>query len=115
MLPRSRCMAALSKLVGKRIKQIRESKNIKQNKLAELINVEPTNMSKIEKGVHLPKEETINKLTNALGCSVKDLFDFEHIKSREELLACINEILDNSKTEELEFFFRIMRSYKELK
>lgn len=86
-------MTELSILVGKRIREIREAKNIKQYKLAEMINFEPTNLSKIEKGVHLPKEETINKLTDALGCSVKDLFDFEHLKDtsvlKQELLRSI--------------------------
>jgi len=86
-------MSKLSVLVGKRIREIRELKNIKQNKLAELIDFEPTNLSKIEKGVHLPKEETINKLTDALGCSVKDLFDFEHLKNplilKQEMISAI--------------------------
>lgn len=108
-------MATLSILVGKRIKEIRESKNIKQNKLAEMINVEPTNLSKLEKGVHLPKEDTINKLTEALDCSVQDLFDFEHMKSREDLISCINQILKSAKTSEIQFFYKILISYKEIK
>lgn len=108
-------MPPLGVLVGKRIKEIRESRKIKQNRLAEMINIEPTNLSKIEKGFHLPKEDTINKLTNALNCKVRDLFDFEHIKSREELFESIKEILQNSKTEEMQFFYKILVSYKELK
>ncbi len=108
-------MDKLSVLVGSRIKEIRESKKIKQNQLAELIGIEPTNLSKLEKGVHLPKEETINKLTRSLDCDVKDLFDFKHMKSREELLKSIESILDNSSTEEMQFFYKILVSYKELK
>lgn len=108
-------MATLSVLVGKRIKEIRESKNIKQNQLADIIGVDATNLSKLEKGVHLPKEETINKITKALDCNVKDLFDFEHIKSRDELLKSIQKILTNASTDEIQFFYKILVSYKELK
>ena len=108
-------MDKLSVLVGKRIREIRESKNIKQNQLAEMIGIEPTNLSKLEKGVHLPKEDTINKLTKSLKCEVKDLFSFEHIKSREELYKSIQNILKNSSTDEMQFFYKILLSYKELK
>ena len=92
-------MTELSVLVGKRIRELREAKNIKQYKLAEMINFEPTNLSKIEKGVHLPKEETINKLTEALGCSVKDLFDFEHLK---DIALLKQEMLNSIKNDEVD-------------
>ena len=92
-------MTELSKLVGKRIRELRESKNIKQYKLAEMINFEPTNLSKIEKGVHLPKEETIYKLTDALSCNVKDLFDFEHLKDKAILK---QELLSSIKNDEVD-------------
>lgn len=107
-------MTSLSICVGKRIKQIRESKGIKQVELAEMINIEPTNLSKIEKGVHLPKEDNINKITKALNIEIKDLFDFKHIKPRDELLDEINGILSNLKTEEIQFFYRILTSFKEI-
>ena len=108
-------MVALSVLVGKRIIEIRKSKNIKQNKLAEMIDIDPTNLSKIERGVHLPKDETISKITNALGCKITDLFTFEHIQSKEDLLKHINEILQNASEKEIQFFYKILIAYKELK
>lgn len=108
-------MATLSVLLGNRIREIRESKNIKQNKLAEMLNIEPTNLSKLEKGVHLPKEETINKLAEALGCNLQDLFNFEHFKNRDDLIQSIDRILHNAKTEELQYFYKMLTAYKELK
>ena len=108
-------MATLSVLLGNRIREIRESKNIKQNKLAEMLNIEPTNLSKLEKGVHLAKEETINKLAEALGCNLQDLFNFEHFKNRDDLIQSIDRILHNAKTEELQYFYKMLTAYKELK
>lgn len=108
-------MATLSVLVGQRIRELREAKHLKQVELAEMIDIEATNLSKLEKGVHLPKEENIKKITKALGVDVRDLFDFGHFKTREELLSSINDILKNAGTEEIRFFYKILVSYKELK
>ncbi len=106
-------MQTLSMLLGKRIKEIRESKNIKQVELANMIDIEPTNLSKIEKGVHLPKDETINKILNALNTDINDLFEFEHIKDKEELVKSINKLLSDAKIEDLQFFYRVLLSYYE--
>ncbi len=108
-------MATLSVLLDNRLRGIIESKNIKQNKLAEMLNIEPTNLSKLGKGVHLPKEETINKLAEALGCNLQDLFNFEHFKNRDDLIQSIDRILHNAKTEELQHFYKMLTAYKELK
>ena len=56
-------MSTLSMQVGKRIKELREAKGMKQVELADLIDMEATNLSKLEKGVHLPKEDNLNKIT----------------------------------------------------
>ena len=108
-------MSTLSMQVGKRIKELREARRMKQVELAELIDMEATNLSKLEKGVHLPKEENLNKITNALNVDIKDLFDFGHLKTKEELVRDINNIFEQSSLEEMQFFYKILMSYKELK
>ena len=108
-------MSTLSMQVGKRIKELREARKMKQVELAELIDMEATNLSKLEKGVHLPKEENLNKITNALNVDIKDLFDFGHLKTKEELVRDINSIFEQSSLEEMQFFHKILTSYRELK
>jgi transcriptional regulator, XRE family len=108
-------MSTLSMQVGKRIKELREARNLKQVELAELIDMEATNLSKLEKGVHLPKEDNLNKITSALNVDIKELFDFGHLKSREELVSDINTLFEQSTLEEIQFFHKILMSYKELK
>lgn len=108
-------MSTLSMQVGKRIKELREARKMKQVELAELIDMEATNLSKLEKGVHLPKEENLNKITNALNVDIKDLFDFGHLKTKEELVRDINNIFEQSSLEEMQFFHKILMAYKELK
>lgn len=108
-------MSTLSMQVGKRIKELREAKGMKQVELADLIDMEATNLSKLEKGVHLPKEDNLNKITNALNVEIKDLFDFGHIKTKQELVNDMNTIFEQSTLEEMQFFYKILMSYKELK
>ena len=108
-------MSTLSMQVGKRIKELREAKGMKQVELADLIDMEATNLSKLEKGVHLPKEDNLNKITNSLNVEIKDLFDFGHIKTKQELVNDINTIFEQSTLEEMQFFHKILMSYKELK
>lgn len=108
-------MSTLSVQVGKRIKELREARNMKQVELADLIDMEATNLSKLEKGVHLPKEDNLNKITNALNVDIKELFDFGHLKTKEELVNDINAIFEQSTLEEMQFFHKILMSYRELK
>lgn len=108
-------MSALSIKIGKRIRELREARNIKQIELAEMLDMEATNLSKIEKGVHFPKEENLKKITSALSVDLQDLFDFGHLKTRKELLSDIDKIFEHSTLEEIRFFYKILMSYKELK
>ncbi len=108
-------MISISLLLGKRIKEIRESKNIKQVTLADMIDIEPTNLSKIEKGIHLPKDDTINKILIALNTDINNLFYFEHIQTKDELIDNINSILRNASTKDLQFFYRTITAYNETK
>lgn len=104
----------LSKQVGKRIKELRESRNIKQYQLAELINMEPTNLSKIENGVYLPREDKLRKIALILNVEIKELYDVGHIMTRQNTIKSINEIVSKLDNNELSFFYKILKSYKEL-
>lgn len=52
------------KLLGKRIKEIRKAKDMTQEKLAELINIETGSLSAIESGRHFPSLPTVEKIAN---------------------------------------------------
>ena len=106
-------MMSLKEKLGKRIQEIRKSKKLTQEKLAEMIGLDTPNLSNIERGKRFVTAETLEKIINALDVNEKDLFDFEHIKTREELLKSINKILNNSKTQDIEYFYRMINLYKE--
>ncbi len=105
---------SLSEQVGKRIKELREAQNIKQFELAEKLDIEPTNLSKIENGVYLPREDKLKKIAYVLNVEIKDLFDIDHIKSRKELINSISEIINNLNDNELMFYYKVLKSHREL-
>lgn len=52
--------------IGTRIREAREAKNLTQEQLAEIVDVSPTHMSVIERGVKGPRLRTFIKIANAL-------------------------------------------------
>ena len=95
----------LSKQVGKRIKELREAQNMKQVELAEFLEIEPTNLSKIENGVYFPREDKLRKIASKLNVEIKDLFDIDHIQKRSDILNSISNILNNCNDNELAFCY----------
>jgi len=61
--------------VGKKIKFIRKSKSINQNKLAQLSGISNTYLSDIENLRTVPSLKTLNSLAIALEVSLKDFLD----------------------------------------
>ena len=82
-------MSSLKKKLGVRIQEIRKSKNMTQEKLAEVIGLNVPNLSNIERGKKFVSAETLEKIIKALNINESELFDFDHIKSRDELLNLI--------------------------
>lgn len=61
------------KAVGHRIKAAREAKNLTQEELAALVNLSPTHVSVIERGLKVTKLDTFIAITNALDVSADTL------------------------------------------
>lgn len=105
-------MSDFKKLLGKRIKQIRKSKNLTQEKLAELINIEIPSLSYIETGKFAPSIETLQKLSEVLEVAPWEFYYFEQIK-QEEMLKDINNALKNNKQlTEIVYYFCKSVNYK---
>lgn len=57
-----------------RIREILESKDIKVSSLAETVGITRANMSNIVNGKSTPSLETLEKIANALGVDITELF-----------------------------------------
>lgn len=81
----------IKKLIGQRIKEIRTSKKITQQQLAEMIDIDQRSLSAIKCGNNFPTKNLL-KIANSLGVEFKEFFDYEHISLSED-----EEIKENSK------------------
>ncbi len=102
-------MSDLSEKLGLRIKELRIKKGLKQCDLADKLNMERSNFTRIESGKQRPNDENLVKIAQALNVEVKDLFDFEHEKPEKELMSEIIEILQ-SHPERTKDFYNIIKA-----
>jgi transcriptional regulator with XRE-family HTH domain len=63
-----------SKTIGRRIKNLRESKHYSQEKLGELVGVSTSTICMYEIGERIPRDELKIKISSALGKSVNYIF-----------------------------------------
>ena len=73
--------------IGARIKAARERVHLTQEQLAEIIDISPTHMSVIERGVKTPKLDTFVRIANALGVSTDALLRDVVVPANESILA----------------------------
>ena len=62
--------------LGLKVRELRKSNNLTQEKLEQKSGVDRTYISDIERGVRNPSLKSIEKLANALGVKLFDLTDF---------------------------------------
>lgn len=104
----------LKKLLGEQIKRLRKARNFTQEQLAEMIEIAPRNLSRIEVGECFVTAETLEKIIAALNVTAEELFAYEHIRDEKELLADIYTYLDTIKTNksQLEKVYRAIKFVK---
>ena len=103
-------METLKKCFGSRIKEIRESRNISQEALAELVNMESRHISRIETGKSFTTLENIAKIASALKTDISELFLFEHKKDKEFLVKEINDYLDSATSGQIELIYKLIKN-----
>ena len=101
------------KAIGKRIKIARIKANLKQENLAELIDVSPTHLSNIETGTTRVRLQTIVRIANALSVSTDDLLCDSVIKTNVQFEYDIACILDDCDDYEIRVIADIARSVKD--
>lgn len=105
-------MSSLKSKFGKRIKELRKSIGYTQEEVAEKIGIEPTNLSKMENGLHFPQSEKLEKLANVFNTNIMDLFDFEHFREKEVLIKEINDYLNSTSCKNIEIVYKFIKSLK---
>lgn len=105
-------MGSLKEKFGKRIKELRKSKFMTQEQISEIVGIEPVNISKIERGMHFPQPDKIERFASALDVDVKTLFDFEHFKDKTNLIKDINTELKEFDIKKVESVYKFVLNLK---
>lgn len=88
-------------LLGLRIKELRKVKGFTQEELAEKLNIETRQLSKLETGKHYPSFETVVALLKTFDMTFEELTTIDHLDTVENIKQKLqNEIdsLDENKT-----------------
>ena len=65
-----------TRAVGAKIRELRNASQLSQRELANLSDVHPTNLGKIERGRANPSVETLARIAAALGSTVAELTEY---------------------------------------
>lgn len=106
---------ALSKKIGARIREIRISQGLKQGEIADLLEMERSNFTRIESGKQIPNDKNLEKISQVLNVSLKDLYDFDHLKSDKDLKTQIKKELETLSSKELQCIYKTIKNIKLLR
>lgn len=97
-------------LLGARIKELRKVKNMTQERLAEMVDVDPRYISFIEVGRNSPSLETMESIARALDVEIKDLFEFTHLQAGGIKTEEIEKLLEGVGEEKKRTIIKIIRA-----
>ncbi|MBQ8459912.1 helix-turn-helix transcriptional regulator [bacterium] len=99
----------VKKRLGKRIQELRIKNNLKQSELAEKIDIATKSQSCIETGKNYPTAENIEKYAKAFNVDVAEVLDIGHIKTSDELLSEMIEMLKSADENEIVTSYRVLK------
>jgi transcriptional regulator with XRE-family HTH domain len=101
------------KAIGRRIKAAREKKGMTQEQLAEWVELSPMHVSVIERGVKLPKLETLINIANVLDVSADVLLQ-DVVKNQTKLYSSeASELIRKLPREDQRRVLEALRSFVE--
>lgn len=87
----------VKRLLGRRIQMLRKNRNLTQEALAEIIGIEPQNVSMIEIGKNYPSPDTLAKIAQALDLEIYELFMFKKHKTLKEIREYVIDKVERSE------------------
>lgn len=96
------------KNLGKRIKELRKSKKLTQEQLAEIVGIEQKQVCRIENGACFTTFETLDKMASTFGVEIMDLFKYNHLNTKETLIKSLNEMFKNASEEKIQLVYKIV-------
>ena len=99
--------------LGNRIREARERLHLTQEYLSEVVDISPTHMSVIERGVKGMKLSTFIRIANALGVSADELLQDELTHETQVHSVILYELMDELPVVEQRKLVHMMKAYVE--
>jgi len=104
----------IKQLLGKRIKEIRKSKKLTQEQLAEYVGIETSSISNIENGRYFPTAENLDKIMQILQIMPIELFIAEHNEEQNVLIEkLVSAMCKDKKLTKLMYKFYLTIKYQD--
>jgi len=104
-------MSVLKKQLGQRIRELRKSRGITQEALAEMLGIGTANISYIENGKFAPSFENFEKIVNIFDVEPYELYKFPNRKNIAEIKNELITALDSNE----EILLLIYKFYQSIK
>ena len=101
------------KKFGKRLRQLRLSRNLSQDQLCDKLDMNASMLSNFETGKNAPALETMIKISKALDAEPNEMFYYSHFKTPKELETELLEIFNSLSTEKQMVYYRIIKLLQE--
>ena len=100
-------MKTTKELLAIRLKQLRKSRGLTQDKLAELIGRDTKHISKLEIAGSYPSIETLDRIAVALNVEIKEFFNFDGLKDANYIKEEFKKMLKYSDETHLQLLYKI--------
>ena len=100
------------KLLGIRIREIRKTRELSQEELAERADISTQYVSNIERGKENPTLDLLLRLAEALRVSLGQLCDFETVEQMDQrkMRSAVNAMLRKANPEGLKLALKVLRA-----
>lgn len=96
-------------LFSKKLKILRNKRKFTLEKLAEMVDISPNHLSKLEASNTRPSSDLISRLAKSLDVELKELFNFDDLKDPSFIKDEFKKLLKCSSDEHLQLLYKIHR------
>lgn len=103
-------MSTTNQLLGLRIRELRKSAGLSQERLSEIIGVDPKHLSRIELGKSFSTLDTLESLATTLKVEIRDLFDFFHLIKQVDNKQRLSDLLADANQDQVKLIYKIAKA-----
>jgi len=95
-------------LFGKRLRELREKRNMTQEELSNLLDIEWQHVSRLENGKNLPSCNILIKIAQVFDIDIRKLTEYEYLDENINIDEAINKLLNLATNEQKKMFYKII-------